>query len=481
MWGGTGYAESAAAQPWGRPSKPKLSAEAKRRIKRMDRRLAADRAALLLEEEETRQRRRCAKCGARVRSEEAVRSGLCVACTAALALRRARQRLALATALLPGDGAGGCWGALAPDLHQSIGELLPAPPRPGLRWARGVAVTSVAGCLTRLECNAAVPADAEHVYVYAHGFPDSAVVPGALEWRDAPEGFEGSEEAEGGLEGGLPQHRLHSARTPRKFCDQRLKKHSGAGGAGGAAFVSFNTRGVPGSEGRFEDKTLTADLADLDALVRFSARCFPKAAINLIGLSTGAILCVLWAGRWDDLMLVEAEAEGRVASGGAEETRKERRRKEQERREPPPNVVSVTALACVSEPCDSFGEEFDAAQLQGFAEDGHCAQQWWDFGALEPVLRRLNVGYLESYAMLERMEDVLPRLAERGCTLLCLHGDDDPHVPVRHAEAIRELALRLGLGLEGSGRGAVKVVVVKRGGHMFSSSKAMKAALRAEI
>ena len=54
------------------------------------------------------------------------------------------------------------------------------------------------------------------------------------------------------------------------------------------AFVCFNTRGVPGSGGAFADKTLTADLEDLELVCAALPQLYPSARrLFLCGMSTG--------------------------------------------------------------------------------------------------------------------------------------------------------------------------------------------------
>jgi len=84
----------------------------------------------------------------------------------------------------------------------------------------------------RLERNTAAPEDVRTVFLYNHGFPDSAVVPNALRAC-------GDEAGE----------RLYSSALPRRWGDGLLQTTAAA------AFVCFNTRGIPGSGGDFFDKT----------------------------------------------------------------------------------------------------------------------------------------------------------------------------------------------------------------------------------
>ena len=88
----------------------------------------------------------------------------------------------------------------------------------------------------RLERNTAGPEDVRTVFLYNHGFPDSAVVPNALRACGEP----GSDEA---------GERLYSSALPRRWGDGLLQTTAAA------AFVCFNTRGIPGSGGDFLDKT----------------------------------------------------------------------------------------------------------------------------------------------------------------------------------------------------------------------------------
>ena len=92
----------------------------------------------------------------------------------------------------------------------------------------------------RLERNTAGSEDVRSVFLYNHGFPDSAVVPNALRACGQPATRVGSDEA---------GERLYSSALPRRWGDGLLQTTAAA------AFVCFNTRGIPGSGGDFFDKT----------------------------------------------------------------------------------------------------------------------------------------------------------------------------------------------------------------------------------
>ena len=100
--------------------------------------------------------------------------------------------------------------------------------------------------LLRVEFNTASPEHVKTVFIYSHGFPDASVATDALTAAAA----ESSRE--------LDDNRLYASAVPRKWGDGLLSSTSAA------AFVCFNTRGVPGSGGDFYTKTLTGDIDDLE-------------------------------------------------------------------------------------------------------------------------------------------------------------------------------------------------------------------------
>jgi pimeloyl-ACP methyl ester carboxylesterase len=141
--------------------------------------------------------------------------------------------------------------------------------------------------LLRVEYNTSSPADVRTVFIYSHGFPDASVATDAL---TAAEGAEG--EAEDDATAG--DSRLFASALPRKWGRGLLHSTSAA------AFVCFNTRGVPGSGGAYFDKTLRADIDDIEMVRSYCAGAagFPNATrLFLCGMSTGAFLSVAAAAR----------------------------------------------------------------------------------------------------------------------------------------------------------------------------------------
>ena len=146
----------------------------------------------------------------------------------------------------------------------------------------GLVTKVVRNCPLR-ECRVAV--------IYSHGFPDVAVDP----YNHA------------GVESRPP----FASRTPCKWSRSLLEKIPQC------AFIGFNTSGVCGSDRpaherqqgetkmesydqrtvappSFYDKTLTRDLDDLGVVVADVRTQCPTAKIVLCGLSTGAVLSMVW-------------------------------------------------------------------------------------------------------------------------------------------------------------------------------------------
>lgn len=136
--------------------------------------------------------------------------------------------------------------------------------------------------LLRVEYNTSSPADVRTVFIYSHGFPDASVATDALA------------AAEGEVEDDATGERLFASALPRKWGRGLLHSTSAA------AFVCFNTRGVPGSGGAYFDKTLRADIDDIEMVRSYCAGAagFPNATrLFLCGMSTGAFLSVAAAAR----------------------------------------------------------------------------------------------------------------------------------------------------------------------------------------
>ena len=126
--------------------------------------------------------------------------------------------------------------------------------------------------LLRVEYNTAHPVDVRTVFIYSHGFPDASVATDALLAVSQPETAD-------------DPARLFASALPRKWGDGLLHSTSAA------AFVCFNTRGIPGSGGEYADKTLTADIDDIELVRSYCGARFENATrLFLCGMSTGAFL-----------------------------------------------------------------------------------------------------------------------------------------------------------------------------------------------
>ena len=166
-------------------------------------------------------------------------------------------------------------GVVAPDALRLGPTANPAPPA---AMAGSVQIVQTNGLLlTRIEhnCGPAGLAGCADVVIYNHGFPDSSVVPTAMQdfvaasetgdararTRARPETHARSTKLRN-AGAGAPDHLYFSSRLPRKVCEYVMKH------VPNTAFVAFNTRGVPGSSAappgaidiappEFERKTLT--------------------------------------------------------------------------------------------------------------------------------------------------------------------------------------------------------------------------------
>ena len=293
-------------------------------------------------------------------------------------------------------------------------------------------ITLVNGLLlTRIEHNCASSslASCKDVIIYNHGFPDSSVVPTAKTDFDAA--------------GSTPEHGFFSSRMPRKWCEHVLKQLDDA------AFVAFNTRGVPGSSQRapdavetapaeFEHKTLTGDLHDIEAVTVFMRQHCPDARITVCGMSTGAFLALAYAARSD--------------------------------LHPTGGVAGCIALACVDDIPSSASLDFSDRQRASFDEEGFCWKEFFPHGGRDnPQLWKLSRTYYDSYTE-------FPCAAELAAALsvptLLLHGSEDRHVPPSHGQALFQT-----LRTHSSAR--TELLMLDKGNHFLSSNAALKKALAA--
>ena len=202
--------------------------------------------------------------------------------------------------------------------------------------------------LTRIQhnCQEVGLLGCKDVLIYNHGFPDSSVIPTAL--KDYTALSESQSCASVPLDG------YFSSRLPRKWCEYVMKHLRDA------AFVAFNTRGVPGSSSmepekvetapaEFEKKTLTGDLEDISAISSLMRQKCPNARITVCGMSTGAFLALAFAARQDLHPL-----------GG---------------------IAGCITLACVEDIPSSAPLDFSEEQRASFESQGFCLKEFFPHGA----------------------------------------------------------------------------------------------------
>ena len=350
--------------------------------------------------------------------------------------------------------------------------------------------------LLRVEFNTAAPEDVKTVFIYNHGFPDASVVADAL-------AVAATEMSCGQLGNDSDDERLFASAVPRKWGDGLLNSTPAA------AFVCFNTRGVPGSGGNFYDKTLTDDVDDLELARFYCASRFENASrLFLCGMSTGAFLSVAAAAR-------PSMTSSRAVGASAVETEVEKRAV---RRWQKLQLRGVFVLACVDDIPSSVSLDFSEEQRQHAQAHGWCYTSFWPWSrpqkqtaegnnenyapfdklpAAAPEQWRLGRGYLDSYQQLPPTTTLGHSLR---VPLLLIHGDRDTHVPLSHGQRLLQAlnAAASGLmesnGVDSTASAAasdthglsqspyvkdVSLVVLKGGNHFLSSSKAMKQALAA--
>ncbi len=348
--------------------------------------------------------------------------------------------------------------------------------------------------LLRVEFNTAAPEDVKTVFIYSHGFPDASVVADAF-------AVVATEKSGAQPEDDTDNDRLYASAVPRKWGDGLLNNTSAA------AFVCFNTRGVPGSGGDFYTKTLTGDIDDLELARSYCASRFENASrLFLCGMSTGAFLSVAEAAR------PTVESPRAVGASVVEtEVRKNVRPRQKLR------LRGVFVLACVDDIPSSVSLDFSEEQRQRAKANGWCYTPFWPWSRpqtrsaeennenvappdklpAEPEQWRLGRGYLDSYQQLPPTTTLRHSLR---VPLLLIHGDRDTHVPLGHSQRLLQTLSATSKPLASDGVGAaapaaaidatyglkpspgvkdVSLTVLKGGNHFLSSSKAMKQSLAA--
>ena len=318
---------------------------------------------------------------------------------------------------------------VSPQQLASRGFIMAAPSSPALQILRANDLL-----LTRIQHNCpAGLAGCSDVVIYNHGFPDSSVVPTAV--QDFAAASAGAAEA--------PADSYFSSRLPRKWCEYLMKQLPNT------AFVAFNTRGVPGSSltppARVEDapdnfmsKTLTGDLEDIRAMAAFMRAQCPLGRIAICGMSTGAFLALAFAASPD--------------------------------LHPPGGIAGCFTLACVQDIPSAAVLDFSEEQLAAFDADGFCLKEFFPSGGENnPQLWVLSRAYYESYAKMPSADEVSERLA---VPTLLLHGSDDKHVPPSHGEALLQ-------SLQQNPTARVELVLLAKGNHFLSSTAPLNKALAA--
>lgn len=334
--------------------------------------------------------------------------------------------------------------------------------------------------LLRVEFNTVSAEHVKTVFIYSHGFPDASVTTDAL----AAAAVEPVEQDEDDLD----DHRLYASAVTRKWGDGLLQTTSAA------AFVCFNTRGVPGSGGDFYAKTLSGDIDDLELVRSYCATRFENASrLFLCGMSTGAFLSMAAAAR-PALTVPNVNA---VAAGGVARAKSLMRWQRL-------RLSGVFVLACVDDIPSSVSVDFSEEQRQHAEVHGWCDTNFWPWSPAnnlpeEPEQWRLGRGYLDSY---QRLPPTATLTHALRVPLLLLHGDRDAHVPLAHSQRLLnaltagvcgnivsndaaailsdgEAAVETTHSPSSSAHANVSLVVVKGGNHFLSSSKAMKQALAA--
>ncbi len=181
----------------------------------------------------------------------------------------------------------------------------------------------------------------------------------------------------------------------------------------GYSVLRFDFSYVGESEGRFEDLTISGEVADALGAIDFLAEFAPPACV-LVGSSLGGAVALLAAAQ----------------SGGA--------------------VSAVATIAAVAE-SSVFLEGLSRDEIEAWRRDG-----WRRWGQ-----GRLRATFLED---LERV-DVLAAAAALDRPLLIVHGEADPVVPVAHARAIA------------AAHGRARVRVLAGVGHRFEEPNALETLL----
>ncbi|KAF4665641.1 hypothetical protein FOL47_004495, partial [Perkinsus chesapeaki] len=246
---------------------------------------------------------------------------------------------------------------------------------------------------------------------------------------------------------------VHGSRMSSKMSEAFLSSSDGDN----LAYCSFNTNGVPNSDGDFYDKTLIKDVADLEAVtswLREHLRSLER--IFLIGFSTGAFLSVC-----APVMTNVVSEKSRALLKG------------------------VISIACLSDPHIGAKLDFNQEQITACQETGECLVKFWpllevevnvgtgevmnnkgieEASKPEPVEWRLSRAYYDSYLDLPARTEITKHWPEK-LPLLLVHGTGDVLVP---NEMSAELQKAFPVDT------TVTRITVAGANHFFSSQKDMK-------
>lgn len=183
--------------------------------------------------------------------------------------------------------------------------------------------------------------------------------------------------------------------------------------AAGYGVLRFDFSFVGDSEGRFEDMTVSGEVADASGALDFLSEFGPRST-TLVGSSLGGLVSLL-----------VAAADQRVG-----------------------RLITIAAVADTA----LFSDELSEAELADWQSSGRRA--WGE--------KHLKWGFLDD----ARSIDVAARIVEIDVPTLVLHGEDDPVVPPRHADVI-----------ESSVSGPVRKRMYAGVGHRFDEPGALDALL----
>ena len=178
-------------------------------------------------------------------------------------------------------------------------------------------------------------------------------------------------------------------------------------------FLTFSFSGSEGSEGKFEDKLMSAEVDDIRSAIDFLEREYGFKRLVLAGISTGAIDAALYA--YTDL-----------------------------------RVSKLVLLGGVSDLKHSVRYDFTDRQVYDFWKKGHiiydCPEKWCHG-------KRLKKAFYDEFFTL----DIPKALQKYRKPILIVHGEKDEAVPLFNAQELYELVNK-----------PRKLAVIKDADHRFS-------------